>query len=167
MPGNSNYNDSNFGMDDYELIEGYGIIETGVDEDDINYEAKNGYMRDTGCYILRINDTYGDGMNNNEGNHGWFNLYVNGTLITLGNQSFDWYYTEVEFGSRLFYQLNFDLDATYEGSSTIPSIDADVFGNNGGSGGDSGTSNEIQITLFDYWLSFNICIKKFHKLWMY
>ena len=40
-----------------------------------------------GCYRLTIYDSFSDGMDS-DGNWGWFTMYLNDTMITIGKQTF-------------------------------------------------------------------------------
>lgn len=56
---------------------------------------------DDGCYMLLINDSYGDGMYSS-GDYGYYQLFLNDDQITLGKQTFDDDYSLVKFCTDLF-----------------------------------------------------------------
>ena len=61
-----------------------------------------------GCYRLSLYDSFGDGIYS-YGNFGWFNVFLNGRLITFGNQTFDDSQGDFEFCTQLFDVFNFNV----------------------------------------------------------
>ena len=71
-----------------------------------------------GCFRLSVYDSYGDGISSN-GNYGWFNIYLNDKLISIGNQTLDDSQADIEFCTQLFDMVDFDLQGYNFNNNTI------------------------------------------------